>query len=104
MVLYGLKQCDTCRKALKMFPDVTFVDVRKDGVPDEIMAQALAQFGDALVNRRSKTWREMDAQARSEPVLTMLAAHPTLMKRPLIATNTGLFLGWDKDVQAALLS
>lgn len=103
MILYGLKTCDTCRKALKSLPDATFVDVRADGVPQDVLNAAHAQFGVALLNTRSTTWRGLDVQQRQRNPLDLLADHPTLMKRPLIESQGQLYLGWGKDVQAALL-
>lgn len=103
MVLYGLKTCDTCRKALKSLGDVTFRDVRSDGVPGDVMARALAEFGESLVNRRSTTWRNLSESERAEAPLVLLERHPSLMKRPLIEADGALYLGWDKAVQAALL-
>ncbi|SFL22768.1 arsenate reductase [Shimia haliotis] len=102
MRLYGLKNCDTCRKAMKALENAELVDVRADGVPPEVMARAFAEFGDALMNTRSTTWRGLDADERQKPVLELLAEHPALMKRPLIDVEGTLYLGWSKDVQAAL--
>ena len=102
MRIYGLKNCDTCRKALKKLENVEFVDVRADGVPIEVLERAYAEFGDALINTRSTTWRSMDAEERAKPPLEMLAAAPTLMKRPLIEAGDQLFLGWTAHVQSAL--
>ena len=102
MEIYGLKTCDTCRKAIKALPDARFVDVRADGVPDTVMDAALAAFGDKLVNTRSTTWRGLSEVERQGAPKDLLAAHPTLMKRPLIADGDSLHLGWTKDVQAAL--
>jgi arsenate reductase len=103
MILYGLKNCDTCRKALKQLPDARLVDVRSEGVPTELLAEALAQFGDKVVNTRSTTWRGLSEEERVGAPIDLLQQHPTLMKRPLIQTGDGLFLGWDKATQAALL-
>lgn len=103
MILYGLKTCDTCRKALKSLPDAQFVDVRADGVPQDLLKSAHAQFGAALLNIRSTTWRGLDDTERQRNPLELLADHPTLMKRPLIESQGRLYLGWGKDVQAALL-
>lgn len=102
MKLYGLKTCDSCRKALKALDDVEFVDIRADGVPDAVLETALDMFGDALVNTRSTTWRNLSAEERAEPPLALLKTHPTLMKRPLIQDGDRFWLGWGKDVQAAL--
>jgi len=103
MILYGLKTCDTCRKALKSLPDAKFVDVRTDGVPQDVLNSAHGQFGASLLNTRSTTWRGLDAQQRQRNPLDLLDDHPTLMKRPLIESHGQLYLGWGKDVQAALL-
>ncbi|MBU2962276.1 arsenate reductase [Citreicella sp. C3M06] len=102
MKLYGLKNCDSCRKALKALPEAQLVDVRGEGVPAEVLEQALEQFGDRLINTRSTTWRGLDEVQRAQPAKELLAAHPALMKRPLIVDGAAMWLGWDKDVQAAL--
>jgi len=102
MVLYGLKTCDTCRKALKSLPDAEFVDVRSDGVPPLILSTAFEQFGAALMNTRSTTWRGLDASEQSRAPLDLLHDHPTLMKRPLIVSGDTMYLGWGPDVRKAL--
>lgn len=102
MEIYGLKTCDTCRKAIKALPQARFVDVRADGVPEDVMQAAHATFGAALVNTRSTTWRGLSAVEREAEPAQLLADHPTLMKRPLIADGSTLYLGWTEDVQGAL--
>ncbi|MEL7127149.1 MAG: ArsC/Spx/MgsR family protein, partial [Pseudomonadota bacterium] len=94
--------CDTCRKAIKVLPEARFVDVRAEGVPDAVMARARAAFGDALVNTRSTTWRGLSEADRATAPEALLAAHPTLMKRPLIVDGDAMHLGWTKAVQGAL--
>jgi len=107
MHLYGLKNCDTCRKAAKALEaagkTVIFVDVRATPLAPEHLAQFLAAFGDDLINRRSTTWRGLDDAAREGDPLALLATNPALMKRPVIDAEGALYLGWGKDVQAALL-
>ncbi|WP_238364833.1 arsenate reductase family protein [Mesobacterium pallidum] len=102
MILFGLKTCDTCRKALKSLEDVEFRDVRNDGVPADVMQAAFHEFGNKLLNRSSTTWRGLAESERQRPALELLAEHPTLMKRPLIVDGDAMWLGWSKDVQAAL--
>ncbi|SIT82078.1 Arsenate reductase, glutaredoxin family [Yoonia rosea] len=107
MRFFGLKACDTCRKALKALaaaghsPQV--IDVRADGVSDADRAAIIAQFGDAAINRASTTWRGLtDAEKDAAPA-DLLAAHPTLMKRPVIEVDGGWTIGWKADVQAKYL-
>ena len=90
MILYGLKNCDTCRKALKKLPDCRLMDVRADGVPGDVLQRALETFGDKLVNNRSTTWRGLSDEERQQPAIELLQQHPALMKRPLIADGETL--------------
>ncbi|GAA6200522.1 ArsC/Spx/MgsR family protein [Aquicoccus sp. SU-CL01552] len=102
MILYGLKTCDTCRKALKSLPDARFVDVRAEGVPEAVLRAAFDQFGKDLLNTRSTTWRGLDESERARDPLELLTDHPTLMKRPLIDAEGTLHLGWGPQVRAGL--
>lgn len=102
MKLYGLKNCDTCRKALKAVPALELVDVRADGMPKDVLERAFQQFDAALLNTRSTTWRGLSDTDREGAPLDLIAAHPALMKRPLIDAGDALYLGWTKDTQAAL--
>ena len=103
MKLYGLKNCDSCRNAIRQIrasgQEITLIDVRVDGVSPNDLARFYAEFGDALVNTRSTTWRGLSETERTEPPLELLAKHPSLMKRPVIDTGKSLTLGWTKDVQ-----
>lgn len=102
MLIFGLKNCDTCRKAIKALPTAQLRDVRTDGVPADILKAALAQFGDALINTRSTTWRGLSDEEKAQDPLALLAQYPALMKRPLIAVDNRLFLSWNKDIEAEL--
>ena len=100
--VFGLKNCDMCKKAMKALPEAQLRDVRVDGVPDAVMAQAFEQFGEKLLNTRSTTWRGLDEAARQEAPLTLIVQHPALMKRPLVKAGGTLFLGWSADTEAAV--
>ena len=102
MILYGLKTCDTCRKALKSLPGTRVVDVRAEGVPEAVLRAAYAQFGAKLLNTRSTTWRGLGESERARDPLDLLTDHPTLMKRPLIEAGGTLYLGWGPEVRAGL--
>ena len=104
MILYGLKNCDTCRKAVKALAakyDVHLWDVRADGPPD--FARFYAAFGDKILNTRSTTWRGLTEDERARPMMELLAEHPALMKRPVIVVGDHMTLGWDKAAQAEWL-
>lgn len=103
LTVYGIKQCDTCRKALKWLTtqgiDHSFHDFRVDGLNSELLAGWLdSSFADRLVNRRSTTWRQLaDEQRQSEgkALLELLLENPTLIKRPVFVTGEIVAVGFD---------
>jgi len=106
ITLYGLANCDSCRKARTQLRQaghtVILRDVRAEPLaPDEI-ERLLEAFGPDLVNRRSATWRGLDPSAREMAPAGLLGAHPALMKRPIIEADGRLWLGWDNGARAAL--
>lgn len=107
MRFFGLKTCDTCRKALKAMRDkgleVTVIDVRADGISANDQKAIVAAFGDATLNRASTTWRGLSDAEKAGDVAVLLAAHPTLMKRPVIDNNGVWTIGWKPDVQKQVL-
>lgn len=95
LTVYGIKQCDTCRKALKWLAardiEHRFHDFRVDGLEAGLIGAWLdSSFAAQLVNRRSTTWRQLDeAQRQSEAtaLLDLLLEHPTLIKRPVFVKD-----------------
>ncbi len=108
MVLYGLKNCDTCRKALialeKRGYEVRLHDLRRDGFAHGTADRFHDAFGEKLLNRRSTTWRKLSVDEQSGDPVALLRSHPALMKRPVIETRDKLHLGWGPEVQTDLLS
>ena len=113
LTIYHLKTCDTCRKAIKALGaaghELKLIDVRVDGVAQDALARIEEAVGwQALLNTRSTTWRGLSEAEKSDmgkdKALALLAAHPTLIKRPVIDSGKQITVGWTKDVQAELIS
>ena len=107
MQIYGLKNCDTCRKAQKALlaagHDARLIDIRAEPLTRAMLESFEARFGADLVNTRSATWRGLNDGDRKGAPVDLIAAHPALMKRPVIRAADGfLYLGWGREVQAAL--
>ena len=95
ITVYGIRACDTCRKALKWLTaqqlEHQFHDLRDDGLDTERVSHWLnSDFKNVLVNRRSTTWRQLSDAERSlegDALEALLMAHPTLIKRPVICAG-----------------
>lgn len=91
-ILYGIRNCDSCRKAQSWLKarDVAFDfhDFREDGLADGLLESWLeSDHGSKLLNRRSTTWRQLTDDEKQSAVnnpLPLLRANPTLIKRPVI--------------------
>lgn len=109
--IFGLKNCDTCRKALKWLVaegiEHRFHDVRADGLNGEMVDRWLAAAGwEALLNRRSTTWRDLpDADKQNVDAAKareLMVNHPTLVKRPVMEKAGNIHIGFTPAIQAAL--
>lgn len=100
--ILGLRNCDTCRKALKALPGAVLRDVREQPLSADEIAALLTEFPDKLLNRASTTWRGLPEDDRAQPAADLLAAYPTLMKRPVLRAPGALHIGWTPAVRAAL--
>lgn len=110
LTLYGLKNCDTCRKALSALEAtgyaVSFVDIRAEADLKTLVPKWLSAIGaDTLLNKRSTSWRGLtdDEQAatQGDGAAAALIATPTLIKRPVIESDEGITVGWTSKVQDA---
>ena len=111
LTLYGLKNCDTCKKAMTALTgsgrEVAFVDIRAEAdLPALVPGWLEAVGAEKLVNRRSTTWRGLtpaqQATALGDGAAALLIANPALVKRPVIETGADTIVGWDKAAQQAL--
>jgi len=108
ITVYGIRNCDTCRKALKWLEaegiEHRFHDFRKDGLEAASVAAWAKEAGwEKLLNRRGTTWRNLsDAEkdgvdaAKAE---RLMVANPTLIKRPVTDTGTRIFVGFSDDLR-----
>ena len=103
LTVYGIKQCDTCRKAFKWLSgqgiEHRFHDFRVDGLEAELLHGWLdSRFEDKLVNRRSTSWRQLtdeQRQLQGESQIKLLLEFPTLIKRPVFVTDDIIAVGFN---------
>lgn len=99
--IYYLKTCDTCRRILKeLEPDVN-TDLREIGsvpISMEELDEMYQQCGsyELLLNKRSKLYTERNLKNKSlseADYRELLLEHYTFLKRPVVITNTEIFIG-----------
>lgn len=101
LTLYGLKNCDTCRKARNWLDRFevghAFVDYRdQKPSPDTLVGWARRAGGfDALINKSSTTWRQLPDNRKSPASdaewKLLLREHPQLVRRPVVIDDDGGF-------------
>lgn len=112
IILYGIPNCDTVKKARKYLDshpiDYQFHDFRKQGLTPETVQHWCEQLGwEAVLNKRSTSWRALDeadkADLNADKAITLMLAQPTLIKRPVLDINGQYQVGFkDADYQQAL--
>lgn len=111
LTVYGIKTCDTVRKALKWLDargiPYAFHDFRADGLDAGVCGRWVDALGwESVLNRRSTTWRnlpECDKESLdAERAVILLVANPTLVKRPVFESNSLIEIGFNDDVRAHL--
>lgn len=111
IVIYGLRNCDSCRKARALVEAAgvahRFHDLRADGLPPGGLGRWLAAAGwEVLLNRRGTTWRALpeaeQAALDAAAAAALMARHPALIKRPVIEAGDTLIVGLAPPQQAAL--
>jgi Spx/MgsR family transcriptional regulator len=107
--LYGIKNCDTVKKArdwlAKNNIDYRFHDFRADGLSKDQVKTWITELGlETLVNKRSTTWKELDeatkASFNEKNAVVIISENPTLIKRPLLDIGKQKHLGF-KDAEYA---
>ncbi len=98
MIIYGIKNCDKVRAALKQAKqtgqNVELHDFRSEGIDQKLLKAMLADIDmDQLINKRSTTYRQLDSTEKENIGMDTLINHPTLIKRPVVFHNNRYTLG-----------
>ncbi len=110
--VYGIKNCDSVKKALKWLENngITFQfhDLRQDGIEQVDLKQWVDAVGwEVLLNRRSTSWRQLDESDKTNidanKAISLMLDNPTLIKRPVITQGKSLLVGFkENEYQQAL--
>jgi arsenate reductase (glutaredoxin) len=107
MIVYGIKNCDTVKKALTWLKanKITFQfhDYKTEGITAAKLKAWCEQVGwESLLNKKGTTWRKLDeatqASVTNESVaIRIMMSHTSIIKRPLMEEgNKVVVLGFDE--------
>ncbi|WPG19787.1 ArsC family reductase [Kosakonia cowanii] len=108
ITMYGIKNCDTIKKARRWLEaeqvEYRFHDYRVDGIDVDLLRPAVAELGwEALLNTRGTTWRKLDEAQRAavvdaESAIALMIEMPAMIKRPLLcAPGKPMLLGFNES-------
>jgi len=112
ITLYGIKNCDSVKKARKWLTenncDYQFHDFRSDGITEVLVQNFISQGGwEILLNKRSTSWKQLDAADKDniteEKTIALFLASPTLIKRPVLVAENDFFVGFNPESYQTLL-
>lgn len=110
--VYGIRNCDTMKKAMLWLTDngiaFDFNDYKKAGVAESHLPDWAARAGwEVLLNKRGLMWKKLSDDERSSvdeaKALKLMAQYPALIKRPVLDTGDSLLVGFDPERYAAVL-
>ncbi len=111
-VMYGIKNCDTIKKARKWLEEnqveYEFFDYKKEGVSAELADTFIKELGwEALINKRGTTWRALPEDTKNnindKVAKELMMDNPSIIKRPLLDTGSKKVLGFKAEEYEALI-
>ena len=106
VTLYGIKNCDTVKKARKWLDDraieYQFHDFRVDGINQTMLKNFLQEIElDALINKRGRTWHRLDTEQKEfktkTEAINLMIENPTIIKRPVLKVHGDYFVGFNNE-------
>lgn len=104
-IVYGIPNCDSVKKARRWLDangvDYRFHDFRANGLDPQDAGHWIEDLGwETLINRRSSSWKALTASEREKMdavrALAAVLVTPTLIKRPLLARDDALEVGFSE--------
>lgn len=111
MIMYGIKNCDTVKKARRFLDshniDYEFHDLREDGLNPIQLRSWINQLGwEKLINKRSTTWRNLPDETKEnmDETLALVVAEdqPTIIKRPVLELPDKVVVGFSEKMYSDL--
>ena len=100
--IYGIKNCDTVKKALKYLSsneiDFDFIDFRVNPISKNEFQNMIEKVGlEVLINKRSKTYRLLTDSEKDNVNFELILKYPTLIKRPVMIQDSKILVGFSEQ-------
>lgn len=84
-----------------------FHDYKKSGIDEDIVKKALQQHGwEQVINKRGTTWRALSEEQKSsmsdENAIMAARENPSILKRPILAMNGQIWLGFSPETYSSI--
>ena len=114
MIAYGIKNCDTIKKARSFLNEnkisYEFYDYKKNAPTEAFLKDVIEQIGlGIVVNKRGTTYRklsdnEKEALEDKNKALPIIINNSSIIKRPIVHTGNKYIVGFNKDEYKELLN
>ncbi len=111
VTIYGIKNCDTMKKAMRWLDEhgveYRFHDYRKDGLDEKQLEAWEKELGwERLLNRRGMLWRKLPQEVRDsidrDSAMRLMRENPGIIKRPLLDLGERRVTGFKPEDYAEL--
>lgn len=112
MILYGIPNCDTVKKARAYLAAAgvahDFHDYKKAGVPAKALARWVDRWGwEAVLNRAGTTFKALPeadkAGLDASKAIALMLGNPSMIKRPIVEGENVALIGFKADQWAEVL-
>lgn len=112
ITIYGIKNCDTMKKARKWLDEAgvvyAFHDYKTAGIDRDRLEDWAGQVGwEKLLNRAGTTFRKLPdadkADLNHARAIALMVAQPSMIKRPIVEHPGGLIVGFDPEAYSTLI-
>ena len=106
--VYGIKNCDTVKKAIKYLVDnnvsYEFIDFRINPISQKEFQTMVDSVGwELLINKSSTTFRSLTESQKNKIDYELVLNFPTLIKRPVIVQGEKIMVGYSEKEYANFL-
>lgn len=110
MILYGIPNCDTVKKARVWLSDAgvayDFHDYKKAGIDGGTLKKWAGEVGwEKLLNKAGTTFKKLPDSDKADideaKAIGLMVANPSMIKRPVVEGAGALLVGFKADDYAA---